>query len=74
MPGHVGSDPLPTSQVHVTIIPGGLVITIHLHHSIGDGHSMQQLLKCFAAKTKGEAVDTIFTQYMRGSPFSSPTI
>ncbi|KAF7533411.1 hypothetical protein G7054_g7106 [Neopestalotiopsis clavispora] len=64
-PAQIGSDPIPIVRVHVTILPGGLLLTIYLHHSIGDGHSVRNFLKCFAAKTKGEVVDTVYTQTMR---------
>ncbi|KAI1843008.1 hypothetical protein JX266_010861 [Neoarthrinium moseri] len=59
IPGSIGaeSDPLPVSRVHALVIQGGLLLAVYLHHSLCDGDSLRIFLECFAAQTRGDAIN-----------------
>lgn len=62
---HEESGPLPASRVHALIIPGGLLLVVYLHHSLCDGDSLRIFLECFAAQTRGDAIDRPSEQAFR---------
>lgn len=47
---------LPVSQVRFSIIEGGLILWVYLHHSIADGEGLSFFLECFTAQTRGEKI------------------
>lgn len=51
------TDPLPVCRVHALVIRGGLLLALNLHHSLCDGSSLRVFLECFAAETRGDAID-----------------
>ncbi|OTB01956.1 hypothetical protein M426DRAFT_208184 [Hypoxylon sp. CI-4A] len=61
----------PVSKVQAEFPPGGLLLSIFLHHGLVDGGSLRVFLECFAAQTRNSPVDlpseqTFPTTYYRG--------
>ncbi|KAI1385726.1 uncharacterized protein F4822DRAFT_438296 [Hypoxylon trugodes] len=56
--GNVGTnlDSIPVSKVQAEFPPGGLLLSIFLHHGLVDGGSLRVFLECFAAQTRNTPV------------------
>ncbi|KAI0152797.1 hypothetical protein GGR57DRAFT_469142 [Xylariaceae sp. FL1272] len=39
--------------IRIYLIEGGLILGLHLHHSLGDGHAMNTVARWFSAQTRG---------------------
>lgn len=51
------SELLPVSKVQARFVPGGLLLSVFLHHSIMDGQSLGIFLECLAAQTRQGSID-----------------
>ncbi|KAI1769864.1 hypothetical protein F4818DRAFT_450745 [Hypoxylon cercidicola] len=52
-----GLEPIPVSKVQAEFPPGGLLLSIFLHHGLVDGGSLRVFLECFGAQTRNIPVD-----------------
>ncbi|KAI1442880.1 hypothetical protein F5Y02DRAFT_236125 [Annulohypoxylon stygium] len=59
VPGSVTShlESIPVSKVQAEFPPGGLLLSIFLHHGLVDGGSLRVFLECFAAQTRNTPVN-----------------
>ncbi|KAI1475934.1 hypothetical protein F4774DRAFT_413424 [Daldinia eschscholtzii] len=48
---------IPVSKVQAEFPPGGLLLSIFLHHGLVDGGSLRVFLECFAAQTRNTPVN-----------------
>ncbi|KAI2627696.1 hypothetical protein GGR54DRAFT_628783 [Hypoxylon sp. NC1633] len=48
---------IPVSKVQAAFPPGGLLLSIFLHHGLVDGGSLRVFLECFGAQTRNIPVD-----------------
>ena len=62
------SELLPVSKVQARFVPGGLLLSVFLHHSIMDGQSLGIFLECLAAQTRQGFVDYPSEQTISFSP------
>jgi hypothetical protein len=67
------TDPLPVCRVHALIVRGGLFLALYLHHSLCDGDSLRIFLECFAAETRGDAINRPSEQAFEGPKSGRPT-
>ncbi|KAI1762291.1 hypothetical protein GGR53DRAFT_521780 [Hypoxylon sp. FL1150] len=52
-----GLEPIPVSKVQAEFPPGGLLLSIFLHHGLVDGGSLRVFLECFGAQTRNIPVN-----------------
>ncbi|KAI4862326.1 hypothetical protein F4820DRAFT_460278 [Hypoxylon rubiginosum] len=52
-----GLEPIPVSKVQAEFPPGGLLLSIFLHHGLVDGGSLRVFLECFGAQTRNDPVN-----------------
>ncbi|KAI0165183.1 hypothetical protein GGR52DRAFT_557845 [Hypoxylon sp. FL1284] len=59
VPGAMSSEleSIPVSRVQAEFPPGGLLLSIFLHHGLVDGGSLRVFLECFGAQTRNIPVD-----------------
>ncbi|KAI1652529.1 hypothetical protein F4813DRAFT_383948 [Daldinia decipiens] len=50
-------DSIPVSKVQAEFPPGGLLLSMFLHHGLVDGGSLRVFLECFAAQTRNTPVN-----------------
>ncbi|KAI2635761.1 hypothetical protein GGS26DRAFT_511629 [Hypomontagnella submonticulosa] len=50
-------DSIPVSKVQAEFPPGGLLLSIFLHHGLVDGGSLRVFLECFGAQTRNTPVN-----------------
>ena len=43
---------IPVSKVRLLFFPGGLILWLHLHHSLGDGNCLDMFIESLAAQTR----------------------
>ncbi|KAJ0117006.1 hypothetical protein J7T55_003421 [Diaporthe amygdali] len=48
--------PVPVAHVRVSVVTGGLILLLSLHHTAGDGYSLQLFADSFAAATRRERI------------------
>ncbi|KAI0812109.1 hypothetical protein GGR55DRAFT_640443 [Xylaria sp. FL0064] len=44
--------------LRIYIVDGGLLLGIHLHHTLGDGKAIDNIITWFSAETRGDSYDT----------------
>ncbi|KAF5696441.1 anthranilate n-hydroxycinnamoyl benzoyltransferase [Fusarium mundagurra] len=68
-----GGKGIPTLEVHVRLIDGGLLLGIYGHHSIFDAGRMDMVIKCFAQFTKDpiKKLDTTSPARLSGESITS---
>ncbi|KAI1377852.1 hypothetical protein F4677DRAFT_443772 [Hypoxylon crocopeplum] len=59
VPGNMtsGLESIPVSKVQAEFPPGGLLLSIFLHHGLVDGGSLRVFLECFGAQTRNIPVN-----------------
>lgn len=48
--------PVPVAHARVKVIDGGLLLSLALHHTVGDGYVLGLFAEAFAAATRGERI------------------
>lgn len=52
----VEEKPVPVAHVRVSVVTGGLILLLSLHHTAGDGYSLQLFADSFAAATRRDRI------------------